>query len=91
MGRVEPKRTSPYAVAFGLGFLFAASLRYNRRYVLLRLNSQEADELIEALDTWIEGYTASASDADDEEVPGLFTSFATAADLRYRLWREVKR
>lgn len=75
--------------AFGLGFIFASLVRYNKQYVLLRMTPEEAKELLDALDIWIEGYQDTSEVAGDDEVLGLYDAFVTATDLRTRLWKEV--
>jgi hypothetical protein len=84
------KKTGAIA-AYGLGLLFGRFLGYHRRYITLRLTAHEAYELLEGLDSWLEGFQDSATDADDDEIPGLYQSFATVSDLRARLWKEVSK
>ena len=87
MGRTNPVRATQAAAA--LGFLLGALTVYHKTKLRLHLTKKEAECVLDALDTWIEGYAEAAEAADDSEVPELFDAMATTVDVRRRLWRRM--
>lgn len=82
MGRLDRAREAA-ATAKAL----AASFFRQRPLYHINLTDQEAKDVLDALDVWIEGY--KDSDPEDDEVVGMFEAFASITDVRNRLWRQM--
>lgn len=72
-------------------FIFEVRRVYNRskKYVRLRLTREEAETLLDALESWVEGSRDEAWSADDDVVGSLFGSMSDALSIRRKLWRKM--
>lgn len=94
MGRSDSKgakASQKGVIATLIRFYLASRVLYKKysRYVRLRLTRAEAETLLDALESWIEGSRNEAFSADDDIIGGLFSSMSDAVEIRRKLWKKM--